>query len=169
MSFRTLLPGRAYSFLYPRHNFQHVNSGLEPRRLIVESVRDLERQPIPIQDVNSNPYLRRSRWLVTGRDLDKNAERSFYVGSMAGVVEIDPSAPSDNIPIYIVGRLRFATESEAVAAAGARASINGRPVAVAVTHASLAARKTMRIVTSSGARRSKRRHGTIGTPSESSW
>ena len=146
MSFRTLLPGRAYSFLYPRHNFQHINSGLEPRRLIVESVRDLERRPITAEDINSNPYLRRSRWLVTGRDLDKNAERSFYVGSMAAVVEIDPTHPSDNVPIYIVGRLRFATESEAVAAARSTASIRGRAVAVSITHASLSSRKTLTLV-----------------------
>ena len=32
-----------------------------------------------------NPLLRRGRWLVTGRDLDKDAQRSFYIESMDNV------------------------------------------------------------------------------------
>jgi hypothetical protein len=77
-----LVPGRVYSFQYPRHNFHGVLSPLEPRRIQVESVRDLVKEPIERQTFDVQPLLKRSRYLVTGVDLEKQAKRSFYVDAM---------------------------------------------------------------------------------------
>ena len=93
MSHRTLLPGRAYRFLYPRHNFEGVRTGLEERRVLVEQVRDTTTEPLDTETLISNPLLKRGRWLVTGLDLDKDEERSFYVESMIAVVEIRGRRP----------------------------------------------------------------------------
>jgi hypothetical protein len=76
------VPGREVSFFYPRHNFHSVSSALERRRIRVEFVRDLTVEPLSEEDIERQPLLRRGRWLVTGQDLDKLAERSFYVESM---------------------------------------------------------------------------------------
>jgi hypothetical protein len=88
MSHRTLLPGRTYRFLYPACNFKCLTSGMEERRILVESVRDTESDHLNDETRNSNPFTKRGRWLVTGLDLDKNQERSFYVESMIAVMEI---------------------------------------------------------------------------------
>jgi hypothetical protein len=88
MSHRTLLPGRTYRFLYPSINFNCLISGLEERRILVERVRDTESEQLDEETLNSNPFIKRGRWLVTGLDLDKNEERSFYVESMVAVMEI---------------------------------------------------------------------------------
>ena len=61
---------------------------MEERRLLVESVRDTESEPLVDETLNSNPFIKRGRWLVTGIDLDKMEERSFYVESMVAVMEI---------------------------------------------------------------------------------
>jgi len=88
MSHRTLLPGRSYRFLYPSINFNCLISGMDERTILVERVRDIELEPLNDETMNSNPYVKRGRWLVTGIDLDKNEERSFYVESMIAVMEI---------------------------------------------------------------------------------
>ena len=88
MSHRTLLPGRSYRFLYPSINFGCLVSGLEERRVLVERVRDTEIEPVDEDTLNSNPFIKRGRWLVTGIDLDKMEERSFYVEAMVAVMEI---------------------------------------------------------------------------------
>ena len=80
--------GRSYSFRYPAHNFHGVVSKLEDRRITVESIRDLVKEPIEHEWFELNPLIRRSRYLVTGRDLDKKAERSFYTESMKDIKEI---------------------------------------------------------------------------------
>ena len=83
-----LRPGCAYSFSYPRHNFHGVLSSLERRRLLVENVRDLKQEPLERQTFDVQPLLRRGRYLVTGQDLDKQQERTFYVESMRAVKPI---------------------------------------------------------------------------------
>lgn len=89
---QTLLPqpGRECSFFYPRHNFYGVLSKMEPRRVLVTAVRDLEQQPLERITFDLQPLLKRSQWLVIGQDLDKQAERSFYVGSMRDIQEVEP-------------------------------------------------------------------------------
>ena len=88
MSHRTLLPGRSYRFLYPSINFNCLISGMDEHRLLVERIRDIESEPLVEGTLNSNPFIKRGRWLVTGIDLDKMEERSFYVESMIAVMEI---------------------------------------------------------------------------------
>lgn len=83
-----LEPGQVYRFLYPRHNFHGVVSDLEPRRVRVVSLRDLHAQPLDPQTTSTQPLLRRGRWLMTGEDLDKGAERTFYVDAMQEPVPI---------------------------------------------------------------------------------
>jgi hypothetical protein len=61
---------------------------MEERRILVERVRDTESDHLNDETRNSNPFTKRGRWLVTGLDLDKNQERSFYVESMIAVMEI---------------------------------------------------------------------------------
>lgn len=85
-------PGRAYSFLYPRHNFHGVLSRLEPRRLLITEIRDLSRDPLDPQTFEIQPLLRRGRWLAIGQDLDRHAERSFYVESMRSL-RVEMNAP----------------------------------------------------------------------------
>ena len=80
-----LRPGCAYSFQYPRHNFHGVLSKLETRRVQIESIRDLQAEPLDVVTFNMQPLLHRGRWLVTGHDLDKDGERSFYVQSMRSI------------------------------------------------------------------------------------
>ena len=80
-----LRPGCAYSFQYPAHNFRGVLSNLERRRLLVLSVRDTAREPLETATHNLQPLLNRGRYLVTGQDLDKKAERTFYAESMLGL------------------------------------------------------------------------------------
>ena len=88
MSHRTLLPGRSYRFLYPSINFGCLVSGMDERRILVERVRDISSVPLVDETLISNPFINRGRWLVTGIDLDKMEERSFYVEAMVAVMEI---------------------------------------------------------------------------------
>ena len=88
MSYRTLLPGRSYRFLYPSINFACLPSKLAERQILVRSVRDTELQHLVEETLEAHPYVNRGRWLVTGMDLDKFEERSFYVESMVAVMEI---------------------------------------------------------------------------------
>ncbi len=85
-----LQPGRAYSFRYPRINYSGIPSYFETRHVLVTAVRDTRREPLDPQTGHLNPLLCRGRWLVTGRDLDRGAERSFYAESMHEVQPIDP-------------------------------------------------------------------------------
>ena len=66
-----LEPCRSYSFLYPN------NDSLERRRLLV----------IQITDENDGRLLE-AEWLVTGRDLERQAEESFRFRVMQDVVPI---------------------------------------------------------------------------------
>ena len=66
---------------------------MEERRLLVERVRDTETEQLVEETLNSNPFIKRGRWLVTGLDLDKMEERSFYVESMIAAMEIMDQSP----------------------------------------------------------------------------
>lgn len=92
MSCRTLLPGHAYRFLYPAINFECLRlfSPLKERRLFVSRIRDTQAEPLDEETLTTHPYTDRSRWLVTGIDLERFEERSFYVHAMVAVDEIPP-------------------------------------------------------------------------------
>lgn len=86
--FCLLRPGSVYSFTYPRYNYTGLPDRTESRRVRVVSVRDTHREPLDPETTPLNPTLRRGRWLVTGWDLDRDAERSFYAESMRDVREL---------------------------------------------------------------------------------
>ena len=83
-----VVPGRAYSFEYPRHNFHGVLSYMEHRRIEVEQIRDLVEDPIDAVTFEFQPLLKRSRYLVIGQDLDKHERRRFYLDSMKVLCEL---------------------------------------------------------------------------------
>lgn len=80
--------GRAYCFYYPRYNYLGLPPRLERRRVHVEVLRDLDDNPLDVTTCPRNPLLRRGRWLMTGFDLDREAQRSFYLESMTQVQEM---------------------------------------------------------------------------------
>lgn len=79
------LKGRIVAGLYPAANYYGVRLRYEPRRLLVESVRVIRHEPIEAETLELDPMLKRGRVLITGLDLDKNAERSFYLESFVGL------------------------------------------------------------------------------------
>lgn len=100
-------PGCAYSFTYPRHNFTGVSSTLEPRRMIVQSIRDTAKDRLDPTTEKLQPMLNRGRWLVTGTDLDKGQERSFYFESMRSIERVDPDyQPADAGHLVVVDGFR---------------------------------------------------------------
>lgn len=118
-----LRPGCAYSFWYPAHNYAGIPSQHEIRRVRVVSVRDTSREPLDKTTAELNPTLLRGRWLVTGQDIDKGAERSFYAESMTNVRELSPDdlQPLQRATSFVVvgqsSRVEFQSErlSEAMA------------------------------------------------------
>lgn len=66
---------------YPAHNFLYMRLRYEPRRVLIERFRDLRAEPLESETLEGEPDVRRSRYLIVGRDLDKGQERRFYLGS----------------------------------------------------------------------------------------
>lgn len=97
--------GQVLEFEYPRHNYHQVPSKLERRRLLVQRIRDLAASPLEPLTVQLDPLKRRGRLLVTGHDLDKRAERSFYLDSML------PAQPPETPYKVLVGESRIEFES----------------------------------------------------------
>ena len=85
MSNAFLQPGCAYEFEYPRHNYHQLPTKSETRRIVVAEIRDTLGEPLDPVTLSLNPLLQRSRWLIKGKDLDKDDERSFYVDSMTNI------------------------------------------------------------------------------------
>lgn len=96
MSHSVLQPGCACSFFYPRHNFRQSPSRTEERRIRVSAIRDTLIDPLDPATVTLNPHLKRGRWIVTGLDLDKQGERSFYVESMSNIQQL-PNVDQDSL------------------------------------------------------------------------
>lgn len=80
-----LQPGRAYSFHYPRYNYRLLPTTTELRRIVVNAIRDLIKDPLDGTTPSLNPLVQRGRWLISGIDLDKDVERSFYQESMTDI------------------------------------------------------------------------------------
>lgn len=95
-------PGTVIDFHYPRTtHLRYVHSApLILRRVLVESVRDLVREPLTCEEFLRRPYILRSRWLITGIDLARQRRRQFYLGS-----SLEYRAPSElRIGVYESGR-----------------------------------------------------------------
>lgn len=106
-----LVPGVRLRFEYPAANYLGVPPRWESRQLFVERVRLLDAAPLDLLTIPRNPLLDRGRVLVTGKDIDKGAERSFYVESMRNVEEMpeprygeEPEAPQLFSVVEIAGR-----------------------------------------------------------------
>ena len=112
-------PGRAYSFCYPRHNYQQLPTKTELRRIEVVSIRDTRRNPLDRSTPSLNPLLKRGRWLVTGRDLDKDAERSFYIESMTNVRPLsdEEREPLQDVEYVVIEQTHVAFTSRRLAEA----------------------------------------------------
>ncbi len=110
----SLLPGRAYSFDYPRHNYRQLPAATELRRIIVVSVRDMRYEPLDRITESLNPTLRRSRWLVHGFDLDKDVERSFYTDSMSNIQALseDDLQPLKGVEYVVIEQSHVAFKSQ---------------------------------------------------------
>jgi hypothetical protein len=90
MSRDLLSVGSLIQFCYPRHNFTGTRRcRLEQRRIRITAVRDLRDEPLDPATLESEPHVRRGKLLVTGYDLDRHAERSFYVESMSELRPLD--------------------------------------------------------------------------------
>lgn len=98
----SLEAGSLIQFLYPRHNFVGVvNEHLEPRRVCVRHAVDF-RDELPDDSCRREPNLRRGRLLVVGYDLDKHAERRFYVESMSELKPLDTEAERPSLKTTIL-------------------------------------------------------------------
>lgn len=109
-----LCPGCAYTFDYPRYNYSGLPTKTEQRRIVVESIRDMQQEPPDAVTVSANPLLRRGRWLVTGRDLDRDAMRSFYVNAMTRIrpliqMECATLPTTEYVVLDSTGRTTFQT------------------------------------------------------------
>jgi hypothetical protein len=113
-----LKAGSAYSFFYPRHNYAGIRSQLEQRFVLVISVRDTRKERLDPTTKRMNPRLNRGRWLMTGRDLDKGSERSFYVSSMTDIKPVQrDQQPLASSRFAVIDRNRVAFSSESLAEA----------------------------------------------------
>lgn len=114
-----LEPGCAYSFLYPRHNYRQLPTTAELRRIEVVSLRDVRREPLDPVTRQHNPLLKRGRWLVTGHDLDKDAERTFYLESMTNVrcLSVDELHPLKDVEYVVLQRTHVVFTSQRLAEA----------------------------------------------------
>jgi len=91
------LVGKVIVGMYPRHNFQGVPTYCERRQVLVVKVRVLRREPLDALTPTINPLLNRGDTLITGTDLDKHEERSFYLESFRVWESFDyepPAAPN---------------------------------------------------------------------------
>lgn len=76
--------GRVNGFYYPTHNRLDLPLEFTLRTVEFLSRRDMAREPLELREFLANPYVRRGRYLMTGRDLDLDAERSFYLDAIRG-------------------------------------------------------------------------------------
>jgi hypothetical protein len=134
-----MLVGKAYRFAYPAHNYAGLPSQLEDRRIRVVSIRDTRRERLDPATARLNPTLKRGRWLLVCRDLDRGCERSFYLESMESIIEIPevvPGTPSSEFQVWVVGTSVYTNEKCATAAAEVDSRFTGTEVSVRMMTAS---------------------------------
>lgn len=123
--------GACVRFQYPRHNFHGVAGKSESRRLRIMRIRDTSKDPIEKKWVEMNPTLLRGRYLVTGEDLDKSEERSFYLERMTEL-DVIPAHECDPSRFIVLDGSRKSHGSEVlmecirVAVAAQRGQVYGK-------------------------------------------
>lgn len=101
------LIGKVLAGRYPAANYVGVRLRYEPRRVLVQAVRRLNERPLERSTLKLDPFLRRFGVLVTGFDLDKRQERTFYLGAFRNwrVTKLDRrELLGDRHKVYIVER-----------------------------------------------------------------
>lgn len=78
-------PGMELEFWYPARNLIGVPVENVRRRVLVESVRRLDCEPLDASEFLQRPFLRRGRVLVSGIDLDLQVSRRFYLDACRGM------------------------------------------------------------------------------------
>jgi hypothetical protein len=78
-----------------------------PRELIVYRIRDLVREPLTIEEYLQRPFIRRSRYLLVGKELGR--WKQFYLGSTqeyysTGQLRLGLYGPDDLLPRHLVSR-----------------------------------------------------------------
>lgn len=76
-------PGSKIELSYPDSTLVDSLANLVKRRIHVYRVRDLLAEPLTPEEFLRRPYIRRSRWLISGYDLDRQRYRQFYLGNSA--------------------------------------------------------------------------------------
>jgi hypothetical protein len=140
--------GRAYQFKYPAHNYIGIPLKLEGRRIRVLSIRDTRRDRLDCDTFEMNPTLKRGRWLITGRDLDRACDRSFYLESMESIGEIreQPEIPSCEFRVWFVGTTVYTSEACALIAAEVDSRLFGAAISVRQATASWVSSREIRRV-----------------------
>jgi hypothetical protein len=83
------LVGQVVVGKYPAANYEGVPARYEERRVLVERVRDRNDDDLDPVTLALDPKLVRGRILITGRDLDKQKERTFYLDRFVSL-RVDP-------------------------------------------------------------------------------
>ncbi len=103
-----LEPGQRVELSYPRCNTILRISDYQLRRVIVQSVRDLVREPLTPAEFLRRPFVRRSRWMIHATEADTGKWRRFYLGASReffspSVLRLGLYAPGESRPRKIVG------------------------------------------------------------------
>lgn len=93
--------GKVVQGWYPAANYRGVPKRYEWRRLLVERVRQLHRDPLEPDTLTMDPLLERGQTLLIGTDLDKQAPRAFYLESLREPQVLD-TEPADTHPWQVL-------------------------------------------------------------------
>ena len=104
-----LSPGERVTLTYPECTLVESLARLRRRRIIVKHIRDLVADPLTPEEFLRRPLVRRSRWLVTGFDQDRQSWRQFYLGSTRefaspGFLRVAVYRPGESQPFDLIGR-----------------------------------------------------------------
>jgi hypothetical protein len=77
--------GDLLQFEYPERNLLNVRPVWKPRIVVVHSVIDTLKHPVPAEWFRRRPMINRTRYLVVGYDPQRGAMRQFYREAMRGL------------------------------------------------------------------------------------
>jgi hypothetical protein len=101
--------GERIEFSYPIENNIASPPLFSRRRIQVVRSRDLVSHPLTPSEFLRRPFVRRSRWLLTGIELDTGEWRNFYLGATRefrapGTLRIGLYLPDESFPRKIISR-----------------------------------------------------------------
>lgn len=77
-------PGERVVLKYPKVNHVAFAPEYVERSVCIYRIRDLVSEPLSIEEYCRRPYVRRSRWMLSGVDQANGEWRQFYAGSILG-------------------------------------------------------------------------------------